>query len=50
MTLRLIPALALTATLAACGANGMPQKPAPEPQSTGITVTGDARVGVTGTF
>ncbi len=50
MTLRLIPALALVATLAACGANGVPQRPAAEPQTTGFTVTGDAKVGVTGTF
>lgn len=42
MTLRL--ALFLSATLlAACGADGPPQPPAAEP---GITVTGEARIGV----
>lgn len=42
MTLRL--ALFLSATLlAACGADGPPQPPAAEP---GITVTGEASIGV----
>lgn len=35
-------------TLAACGVDGPPQSPqSPQP---GVTITGDARVGVTGTL
>ncbi len=41
---RLILALVAFSALTACGANGDPQPP------DGATVTGEARVGVTGTF
>ncbi|MEH7828169.1 hypothetical protein [Gemmobacter denitrificans] len=41
--MRLIPALTLFALLAACGADGPPQKPAAK---SGLTISGDARVGV----
>lgn len=37
----ILPALLACLTLAACGADGEPQAP-----QTGITVSGDARVGV----
>ena len=36
---------ALAATLAGCGADGPPQRPADAPAS-GISVTGEARMGV----
>ena len=39
-------ALALILTLAACGADGEPQQPLPEDGSTGVRITGDARVGM----
>lgn len=43
--MRIAPLLPLLALLAACGADGRPT--APEPQ-TGVTLSGDARLGVTG--
>ncbi len=45
MTLRLILLLSLGAALAGCGADGAPEKPAPKG---GLTVEGEARIGVTG--
>lgn len=41
------PLLAVVSLLAACGAPGAPVKPA---QSTGVTVSGEARIGVTATL
>ncbi|WP_439140479.1 hypothetical protein [Roseicyclus sp.] len=42
---RIWPTAALLATLAACGADGIPERP--EPRSTpGITVTVDASAGI----
>jgi len=43
--MRKIAALILAGTLAACGADGEPEPPAPKPE-TGIKVSGTARVGV----
>ncbi len=42
---RLIATLALTATLAACGADGAPTRPTDTPKP-GIAITGEARMGV----
>ena len=42
---RLAAALALAATLAACGADGAPTRPTDTPQP-GIAITGEARMGV----
>ncbi len=44
MTRRIVTLLTL-ATLAACGADGAPKPPAPQ---SGLTVTGQAQVGVVG--
>ena len=47
---RIIPALTVLALLAACGADGKPiapAKPTPQATSTGVTITGDGRFGVT---
>lgn len=39
--------LGMIATLAACGVDGAPKPPPPKPaQSTGVSISGDARVGV----
>ncbi|MDA0963350.1 MAG: hypothetical protein O2898_10600 [Proteobacteria bacterium] len=43
---RMIAACMLVIGLAACGANGEPGQPAPEDGSTGVRVSGDARVGI----
>jgi predicted small lipoprotein YifL len=43
--IRALVALAVLATLAGCGADGPPQRPADAPAS-GIAVTGEARMGV----
>ena len=43
--IRRLAALALAATLAACGADGPPLRPSDAPAS-GIVVTGEARMGV----
>ena len=52
--IRLPLAFAALAALAACGADGAPLTPQPKPAvtvgSTTIAVTGDARMGVTGTI
>lgn len=48
MTTRLAAILALT-LLAACGADGPPQRPADTPPP-GVTVTGEARIGVSGSL
>ena len=47
MTRRLIPALALTALLAACGVDGEPTHPQPRPAQ-GLTVSGHVEIGVVG--
>ncbi|MFT4150327.1 MAG: hypothetical protein QM656_09025 [Paracoccaceae bacterium] len=41
--MRLFFPLIALATLAACGADGAPQPPAPQP---GLTISGEARMGV----
>lgn len=47
MTMRIaLSAFALLGLLAGCGADGAP-KPPPPPQKTGVTISGDAEVGVT---
>lgn len=46
--MRLIP-LFLALALAACGADGAPQTPA-KPKTDGITISGEASVGVATTF
>ena len=43
--IRHLAALVFLATLAGCGADGPPQRPADAPSS-GIAVTGEARMGV----
>ena len=43
---QLTAALGLLVFLAACGVDGAPTPPEPKPQS-GVTIGGDARVGVT---
>ena len=43
--IRCLATLAVLATLAGCGADGPPQRPADAPSS-GIAVTGEARMGV----
>ncbi len=43
---RMIAACMLVIALAACGANGEPQQPEPQDGSTGVRVSGDARVGI----
>ncbi len=40
-------ALALVALVAACGVDGPPTPPVKEKPRSGITISGDARVGVT---
>ena len=45
--MRLIPLLILTLALAACGADGAPTAPAAK--SSGVSITGEARVGVIST-
>lgn len=47
MTLRTLLALLIAATLAACGADGAPERPAAKD---GVTVEGEAWIGVTGTL
>ena len=42
---RLFP-VALVLLLAACGADGEPEQPAPKDGGTGVRVSGDARVGI----
>ena len=49
MTRAAIAFLVLTG-LAGCGADGAPIPPATEPAQTGVTVAGDARIGVVGQF
>lgn len=44
---RLIPALLVTALLAACGVDGSPTHPEPRP-STGVSISGTAEIGVVG--
>lgn len=45
--MRVLTALGLALVLAACGADGEPQPPAPKPVAgTGLRVSGTARVGV----
>ncbi len=39
----------MTALLAACGADGAPERPRDAPQP-GVSVSGDARIGVVGTL
>ena len=34
--------------LAACGVDGPPERPAQKPAQSGVTISGDARVGVIG--
>ena len=34
--------------LAACGVDGPPERPAQKPAQSGVTISGDARVGVMG--
>ncbi len=41
--MRIVLSLSLLALLAACGADGQPETPAP-----GLTVTGEAQLGITG--
>lgn len=43
--IRVSAAFTLLALLAACGADGAPETPAAKP---GVTVTGDARIGMVG--
>ena len=43
--MRFLLSLATLALLAACGANGEPQPPEP-----GVSISGEARVGVVGTL
>ncbi|MGQ0563969.1 MAG: hypothetical protein ACT4OK_02720 [Gemmobacter sp.] len=43
--MRLMPLLALAFALTACGADGPPT--APKPKTDGITISGEASVGVT---
>jgi len=44
---RLLAALALVATLAACGADGPPERPADTPPAgSSIVISGEARMGV----
>lgn len=46
---RIVTALLLLAALSACGADGAPVPPAPSPGAqTGVSVGGDARIGVVG--
>ena len=45
--IRLIPALMITALLAACGVDGSPTHPEPRPTS-GVSVSGTVEIGVTG--
>lgn len=47
--MRLGLALAALAALAACGADGAPERPDPAPD-TGVTLSGQARFGVTGAW
>lgn len=44
-----IAALLSVLLFAACGADGPPEKQTPEPP-TGLSVSGDARIGVVGSF
>jgi hypothetical protein len=46
---RIVTGLLLLAALAACGADGQPIRPTSTPDAeTGVTVGGDARMGVVG--
>lgn len=44
---RISAALALLALLGACGADGAPETPAAKP---GVSISGDARIGMVGTL
>jgi hypothetical protein len=44
---RLIPALVVTALLAACGVDGSPTHPQPRPEP-GISISGTVEIGVAG--
>jgi predicted small lipoprotein YifL len=46
-TARTLAALIVLVTLAACGADGEPERPEPRPAQ-GVTITGTAEVGLTG--
>ncbi|MBF9058907.1 argininosuccinate lyase [Rhodobacterales bacterium HKCCSP123] len=48
-TLRLIAATLALGLLAACGADGAPERPDPRPAA-GVTVSGSVSVGVAGTL
>lgn len=45
--MRVILSFAVLAVLAACGADGAPEAPKPKP---GLSISGDARMGVVGTL
>ena len=45
--MRVILSFAVLAVLAACGADGAPEAPQPKP---GLSISGDARMGVVGTL
>ncbi|WP_174213633.1 hypothetical protein [Paragemmobacter aquarius] len=47
--MKLLPVLLLS-FLAACGAAGDPERPAPGVPAPGVTISGDARVGIVGTM
>jgi predicted small lipoprotein YifL len=46
MLCKIVTAFAVCLALAGCGADGPPQAPSPSSTQTGLTISGDAQIGV----